>query len=495
VSDALDDWNRRQRVRIALISVVCLILAGGGAFAVAFPQVIAGWMPERYDVRTERAARERTPAVLNGVDLRLVHGELLTDWWVAKNRRARGGSVAASRAATEALQTALGGDPVLAGLFDSMNHVVAGDLWADADELTSLGEQWNAHIEDGGFGWVVEPRVMRRGQIASFYVKTYEVLADVDVELSGPRRVRMLRRVDGSNVVENHLGHSGDGDAAVLTLDRLTDFVADTLWPMLDPAATWPDQPVVASFGPSVRAEMAAGLSAETYALLVETAPLRRELLAIQALVDDRKHCSNGVFYIDWLGMTGRGLASVKSLARDQKAERAICPVITVEESERLEAASLALQGTRGVEEAVGQLLSWASRKTAVHEARHVADGAVAGVEAPVDCTGCPPEFPPEANAELSAYLATFAEPSMAHTALLQACRMARGGYSFPHLAAMDLVGEALALNGCVEGPPADLPERAARLEQAFFGRSVRAAIPAEFPTWIEPTGSLNRVD
>jgi hypothetical protein len=471
--------------------VVAMLACGAAGVLLAFPELLPELGLTAKDARQQRVGRERAPSVLHGVDLRQVHGRLLTDWWVQRNQPRGGG--ARGQQATAAVRAALAPDPELLAVFDGMDGVLKEDAWARSADFMDLGDRWNAHVAEAG--WVIDPAVMRRGQRVQAYIKAYEVLADVQVDVAGPRRVQLLRRVDGSNVVESHLGHSGDGEAAVLTLDRLTDFVADTLWPVLDADAGASKDAVLAAFAGPVRAELAAGLSDASFALLAETAPHRRELLAVQASVDARKHCSRGVFFIDWLGMSERGVASARALAKEQKAERSLCPVVTPDEVDRMARASKALAKTDGIEDAVGELLAWGSRKTAVHEARHVADGAVAGADAPVPCPGCPPDFPPAARAELSAYLATLAEPSMAHTALLQACRVARGGQSRPHLAALDLLGEALDLRGCTEGPPADLAARAAALELELFGRSDRAALPADYPTWIEPASGLNRVD
>ncbi len=46
-----------------------------------------------------------------------------------------------------------------------------------------------------------------------------------------------------------------------------------------------------------------------------------------------------------------------------------------------------------------------------------------------------------------------------------------------------------------VQDPPPDVGVRAAALQTDLFGRSDRAVLPADYPTWIEPASGLNRVD
>lgn len=493
--DALDEYVARRRRRRFLAAGALLLLAAVAFWLQRHPDRVRSWL-RGPDLRLEAALRPLPPSVLHGVDLRAVHSALLPAWWLPISNHERRGSASEASAAAEALQAALEPDPELLARFAALRGAVQGDVWSESEAVLDAARAWSDYLDRQGAPWFIEASVLQAGGRAVLLVKSYEVVGDVQLGIGErPQRVRLMRRVDGTNVVEGFLGHSGDeGRGALLAVDRITEFAADVVWPMLAADAA-PADPIEGVFAAPVRAEAERALSPEHLALLRETAPLRGQLLATLDRVHERRHCHHTTLTTDWLGLAGTQLAWARTEARAER--RTACPVLYPVEAQVLEEASLGLQGTAGLEDAFGALLAWVSRGTAVHEARHVADGrfrkpASEDVDA-LPCPGCPPDFPESARGELSAYLAAFAADGVAYTQLLQACRTAAATLGGQHFAAMELVAAAWGLDGCWAPPPDDLAQQARDLESALFGRDEPVRLPTDYPAWLPPSFNNNR--
>jgi hypothetical protein len=144
---------------------------------------------------------------------------------------------------------------------------------------------------------------------------------------------------------------------------------------------------------------------------------------------------------------------------------------VTLAEAATIEQESAVLAQTRHLEAALDALTDHMMRGVAVHETRHVADEHRAhAFTRPLRCPACPRELGVLARAEVSAYLASFADEATGVTSLHQACRVANGTHA--NAIALGYLLPRLLPDGCAAGPPPDLHKRARQLEQALFGRS-----------------------
>jgi len=478
--------TRRRRRLGALLGLLVLGTLGGLLWLAGG---IRGLTGGPYNLRVVQETRAVAPATLNGIDLRDLHAALVPRWWIS----AVGRSAGEAHAAVVAMDEALAGDATLAGLFAEIQPLVARDPLGNYAAILDGFRAWNEYLDEQGATWFVEPGTQR----GAFFVKTYEVVADAEVEVGGGgRRVRAMRRVDGTNVVEGWTGHSGEaGLGAQVTLNRVIEGAADRIWPLLDPAGDESlDDPILRVFAPAVRAEAAASLDRADLAVLERTALVRRALLDVEVSQAERHRCTDYRFRLDWLGLSGASTARVVEQARRDKAHTA-CPGVTIEEAATLRDASATLSGTRGLEEAFGALVAHVALGTAIHEARHIADGAVGGdgERPPLLCPGCPPNYPEWGRWELSAYLASFGSERSGATSLLRACLFADQGSSSRHLAAMELLNESWALDGCRAGPPGGLAELARETEADLFGRSEVATVGTGWPDRLPVHFGLNR--
>jgi hypothetical protein len=326
------------------------------------------------------------------------------------------------------------------------------------------------------------------GRGAFFYTKSYRVLSDHRVTV-GPaqERARFITRVDHTNVRESMLGHASlDQGGAILLVDRLQDFAIQEVWPLLDvrPEADALRTPRELAFGPTVRAEIAAVLPADTLALLARTAAQRLALRGVIQAVRERQRCGSTyvIRELDWDGLHPEEHDSVLARARADHGED--CPALTEDEAKLLIEASDALRaGGEPLRHAVAALVAAVARGTFVHELRHAGDHhAVGDMNTPLPCTLCDTErMSPMTRGEMSAYLASFAAEQVAATSLYQACSLDLSRAS-AHTRALQYILIETEHFSCEKPPPADLRARAAEQEQRYFGRSDKIAIPAEYP-------------
>jgi len=283
-------------------------------------------------------------------------------------------------------------------------------------------------------------------------------------------------------IYEVYLGAtSKDSDGAFLLAERVLEFAADHVWILLDPAFDDEQIPEVRVFLAPVRREVAAALEPEDLEVLRDTVAVRKAMLDAVEAIRARSGCGSQFVINDvpWNGFCARDHATLDSVSElDETIE---CPAVTAVEAETLIHGSRALEHTAGLGRAMAALTAWLARGIVIHEARHVADGdRVDGLQTPMDCGGCPPEMSVTVRAEISAYLASFAWSESPAAVLLQVCAALRAGPG-AHVPAMDFILDRLGQD-CVDGPPADLRQRARALEHELFGRSEAIALPGAFP-------------
>ncbi|HAN30574.1 MAG TPA: hypothetical protein DCQ06_03160, partial [Myxococcales bacterium] len=357
---------------------------------------------------------------LAGVDLARVHGELLTNWVVARND-----DPIEAEAAKETMLEALDSSPPLTQLFETLHELSAPDegLWERHDLLLDTIEAWNNILRRSEAPWWLDSNVMVGQGQTQFYVKTYHVQGTMVLKVGQQRVVtRLLARADSLNVLEFAMGHaSPERDHASVLLHRIEDHATDVVWPALASTVTEDDS----SLRSYVRREIKTALSPAQWQALSSTSEARKVLKDIVMRVDQRRKCGARLVLriktLDGFAMeTIRWLRGVA--ARESQFE---CPAISLREVHELDKASRVLRRASGVREAIDTMLVWLARGVAIHEARHIADQRQSrGLERKMDCEHCPESFGVRTRAELSAWVAELSWVPSPFATLLHACSL-----------------------------------------------------------------------
>ncbi len=419
---------RRRARRLACVLVLALATAVG---AKLHGHVVATWLGGRTDLMGHpryEPAFPVEPETLQSIDLARVHGALLPRYLIAASRLGREEDAAVeARSALLALRDEAGRDRNLDALLVELDGAVLdGSLVRDPARALYLVWAWSTYLDRAGLPWWVEGNVLFRPGGSFLYTKTYRVHRELRVAVGPSRyRVRLIGRVDHTNVRERYLGHASRySDGALVVVDRVEEFALERLMPVLGPGGPGECDP-----GPP---ELAAHVADELY----------------QALTADNIRVLESY-------VTARCSPSAGELEQVSPARR--------------DAARCAL-------------VAWAHRIPVIHEVRHVADDhRAAGRDRPLHCPQCPEGFDISTRLELSAYLASFAAVGTGHGALLQACAVDLSDDT-PHARALSYLLPRLLPGGC-EGPvPGDLYARAGAVERELLGRSEEIALPAGFP-------------
>lgn len=340
-----------------------------------------------------------------------------------------------------------------------------------------LLRRWNDRLEQLGEAFYVTGSISMTSTgpalISEFYVR----LADPVVKV-GDREITtlILQRIDRTNIVEAYLGVARRGDVALVVTDRILELATDRIWLMLNPDTTSTD-PLDAAYAEAVRAEVAAGLGADTTAVLRRTAVDRKRLLDAVDEALARAKCGSTMQFglIRWDGFDPATLDRLDAYAERDRIMP--CPTMKASEAATIRASSRALQSEE-TKVALERLVAWLTRMIALHEARHTADEQVNNQhEDPASCPGCPVRLSRAARAELSAYVASFAWSTSPATAMYQACTAAFGA----HGRAMRVINRELD-RACTDPPPEDLAKRATDLQKKLFGAAPSMALPADYP-------------
>jgi hypothetical protein len=437
-SDSAQDYLAEQKRRTRrIVGALGTVVVLGGGWLVA-GDAIQDW------------ARYGLPRLLSGSigepDLYRIHAETLPTWMIALDRDP-------TQAQAELL-AALGGDAELTALAKELTHLAHTDPWDQGERLIALCADWTRTLDQRGEPWLLECNVRSDGTNAVFYTKSYRVLEDTTATYDDAAyRVRLLERVDDTNIVEGFLGHAGTPeDGARLVVDRTVAATVQDVWPLFDPDSTHP-------FAHAVVSEAARALDEDAVLALQESAPHRVQLDAATAGVNGRTSCSN--YWLrpaDWQGYT---VETVVDLEQAAAAGSPGCPTVAPDELSAIRNASRALRGQRGLQDALEQLAAHLAHSVVLHEGRHLADHVHGlDVDAPLD---------EAALAEASAYLATFQHPDVGLISLHQACaaNLQMGGG--PHYRALEwLISNGLP--NCME-PPSDLQAIATVMERELFDR------------------------
>lgn len=476
----------RRRWGWALTGVMLGLLVIAGLSRV--PAVRSWWRGE-LDWRGQRVYEPDHPVALERVDLPRVHAELLPRWLVAQGHHARGDGAAAEAEAWQALHAAVAPDPNLASLLLELRALSPPlELREQPHRALYLAWAWNEYLDRHDAPFLVQASVRAHGFGPVLTATTYRVHADVAVAVgTSAHRVRITSRVDGTNLREAYLGAAGEHDAVVVA-DRLQDFALMEVWPLLDP---WLElgPAVRRGFAEPIRAEARARLSPAAFERLAATAAARWSITrTVQAIEARRRDCEAGlrINEVPWDGFGPTRLARLGEIAR--RHDGRACPGITAAEVEALAEATAQLEADATLQAALEELVALTAEHVAIHEARHLADAALAaGFDEPLPCASCSEAMGITARAELSGYLASLAWSPSPALALYQACRSLGSDQGRPlqpgepHRDALELLQRRVGAV-CVDGPPPRLHALARHLEQEMLGRSDPIALPRSFP-------------
>lgn len=447
---ARSDELRRQLIAGSIVAVLVLAVIFGGRLFRAAVDLWNGFAIE---------------------PLERVHAQLLPMWVLSVTDTP---GAQPEPEAYEELQAALqdGRADALPGLIDELRTALRR---GDAQRYIELLRAWNDALDAEGVPFVVrgDALTLRRGR-TQFFLTSARTLTDVGVPVGEAEvRVRVVERIDGTNIRESVLGENAETVEGGLVLsDRVLEFTLDQVWPLLDDTATKPAWAL--AFADEVRDEVQRDLSAEHFELLEGLAAARLNAVEAALGIQARSACSGFRFIgVAWQGPNPRDRALLERVVDD----RGDCPKVYRAELEAIEAFGDAASASEGLEEALGALLAWSMRPIAIHEARHAADAAQTGaLDVPVPCSGCDGLSVRE-RAELSAYAAEFAWTDTPAAAIYQAC-LAMGARGGSHRGALEFLFEQLD-GDCIFGLGDQQAVRA--FAKRSFDRRDPVVLPAAF--------------
>ena len=479
--DDLVDPFAPPRWKVALILGLVAVALSSLVFLILHHEVLVTWLKGETDLWGDfdyDPPHAVDPRKLARDDLVQVHRRLLPAWGIAM-----GSMLDRAPAAMKRLRDRIK-DPNLHALLDELDRLTLDGPNKHSKRIFYLLRAWNSYLDQNHLPWHVDGAIRLRPH-PFLYLKIYRVESDLRVRVSQKQiRARLLRRVDGTNVVELYLGSaSRHQDGAMVVLDRIIEFSMDKVWPLLSDARPGSEAARLARFGPKLRQEARQVLPAAVLSLLVRLAPARTRLVRGMKSINAQASCGSRfrVLAIPHSGLSVRGKAMIRGVAQRDQGDP--CPALTPAAAEEMITASDQLKAARGLDAAVGALAAWVARGVTVHEARHVADDKQVNLEttAPA-CEACPSEMDHTTQAELSAYLASFATRDAGYLNLMQACSTtgssSRGANARAIMVAVKALGDACGQGG----PPGDLYTRAAALERKYFGRSDTITLPTDFP-------------
>ncbi|UJR79430.1 Hypothetical protein I5071_14660 [Sandaracinus amylolyticus] len=475
----IESWRSDERGRMRRgVSIASMLLAMACLVGARFEWIDA-WYRGEIDLRGRPRFEPWFPIdrdALARVDLERVHAIAIPEWIERTSEaRTRDDRRRAELAWLE-LRDAVAPDRNLARIWGELHERMTLSPIASARRIDWLLWAHDRYVDRIGAPYRIEASMHVRGRRAHVVALGYRVLAET--RSAEGARVRVMRRIDRSRVVEGWLGHTPrEDDGALVVADRVLHFAVRHVWPALNPALDGRRPAAERGLLPWVREEAEDAIPSEHLALLRETAEDEQVLIEVAHAIRSRHACGSRFQVFD-LPYKGLSISSHQALRRALFASRfSRCPDITVSEAALLVGASERLRSTEGLDPALESMLGWVARSVAVHEARHVLDGPSDDVA----CAACDPLATRTVRAELSAYLTAMATPGVGYLATLHACATpehTRGD----HARAIDLAVHAAAPGGCGEDPGLGLYARAHAAEERLFGERAPITLPEGFP-------------
>lgn len=472
-------WRRARRRSLARTAVVTAVLATVLLGLMRHGEALDAWMRGETDWRGHVVYEPRQPldrSVLRRMDLARVHAYLIPRWARTSTAATSPHGRWQAQWAFEDLRHAVEADPNLEALVRELDVLLRVDPAGEAVRIDYLLWAWNDYLRSAGEPYRIEASLWVRDGRAHLYPRTYRVLSETTNALGAS--VRVLRRLDRGSA-EPWLGRTArEDEGATIAIDRVLHFAVHEVWPMLDPRLDHLADVRRRSLLPGLRDEVERELGPTVYATLTETAEDVRALLDASASIESRRACgaSFRVFEIPYRGLSPRSIYMIELALR--ASEGSMCPDLTMDEATQIVSASERLSHTGGIEAAMEALTMLVARSVASHELRHVTDGPARTVT----CEACDAETPSLVRAELSAYLAAFADERTGFLSAYQACARPETEIGLQTLAAEMAIG-AVVPGGCEGEIPTDLHARARSAERRFFGEREISGVPAAFPS------------
>ncbi len=413
-------------------------------------------------------------AALASIDFERVHSRLLPAFVVALAHADTANGRARAEFAFRELRASLSPDENLVELWREIGLLARIGLERNARRIDYLLWAYDHYLDSLGIPYRVEATMFLLGDRPRLAVRCYLVLSDARAERG--ERVRYVQRVDGFGDHEPWLGRTArEEDGAVVLAERVLHFATRHIWPGLHPALDARRPADERGSLAAVRAEASRAIDPELLAILVETAEDQQALLETAASIEARHACGSTfeVYDIPYRGLSARSYRMLE-LAVERGRDSA-CPDVTLAEAAQIVGAAERLAATPRLEDALEALAAFTARAVAAHELRHVADGP----SAELDCAGFE-DASPLVRAEASAYLASFADPSVGHTARLVACSNPEREQGID-AAAIRLALRDAAPEGCA-APAEDLHARARAALTRRFGARAAVLVPEGFP-------------
>lgn len=415
-------------------------------------------------------------ANLEEVDLELVHRHRWDTWIAATSQATPGADDPWVESARTQMREAIAADQNLTKLFEQLDGIVTSPRLEEPTvqrRALWLVRGWNRYLEREEQPYFVRANVIG-GERVAFFAHAYEVVARTTGTIDGDEvRIRALSRLDSLNLRDDVLGAPSSADEGVIVVaDQLLELSLDHLWPML----AQPGDPVQRVFAPAIVEELRAGLPADAFALLEQTAATRRSLVDSRASIMDRG-CSP--VWLRQVPFDGLPREQLDWLA--ERTDVGACAGVKNDELQALWKGSEALQRHEGLREATERLTALTARSVAVHELRRVADEVeYGGSDEWRPCGPCRAEDGEHARELAAAYLAEIAWSRTPSVALYRICWSTGDDMGSAGRARATVMG-ALGLQ-CPDGVPADVETRAQQLERERFGHGVPLALGESFP-------------
>jgi hypothetical protein len=466
--------RRRVLLPMALPTAIVALLVTTLLVNCRGPRWGEWWRGERAWTGERQFVPAETPDADAGIDWTLLHQQLLPRWGLGLGW---GRGSTEEQAAFDAVFAEARKDPNLARLLLELRAVARTNAARQSRRVEYLGWAWNDYLAGLGVPWYLECNVAAGPGNNRLLIQSYRVQGRTTAQV-GRRAypLLVLERADRVGTHDGALGrarvHDGLGQVLVKGVREQAEL---WVWPLFDRLGSHANRGD-AEFARPMSAEVQAALSPEHYAVLSRTAPSFHALVGLRKSILESQDPGSR-FRMSLPPAHGYAPTFRAELERMAEAEHgSACPVLSLLEADRIDLESEALARVPELEAALAALTAHLVRGVAVHEARHVADEDQAHASGkPPRCPGCPRELGAAARAEVSAYLASFADEQTGISSLYQACHVGRK--SGANATALGYLLPQLLAGGCSQGPPSDLYARARRLEQRLFNRSQPIAL------------------
>ncbi len=281
-----------ERIDLRYSSGAPLLNAGGEVVGMA----LGGYREQREMVGQGVAAASLRAAIageappkrvidLSGFDWERVHGEgqLLLNWGLTGQGE-------------EELREALSVEPELLEVFSSISEMSWRNNMGNFEAISEEVLRWNAIYEEAGLPLVLSPVAAGQQLVILVHHELLRFTVQVGQEAA---QVKLVERVEGSNVAAPTIARSTDLNAVLINAARVRS-EAVLVWAQL-------------GLNPSLDQEIQQALGEEDFQLLLAMAPARRKAESAKTSINARSSCSGfGVYEVPVSGPDDAFLGQLK---------------------------------------------------------------------------------------------------------------------------------------------------------------------------------------